>query len=220
MSSSLAKPDTPEFAFWGLFLVVIQLGSILAVCVLYFHKLNPFSSRKSISEKRSTWDLWFHVLVASIPGIIGIFLNDYVEKYMNNAIVVAIALIVFGIGFIVLESTKHHPNTVVGEITYQTAFLIGLFQLIAALVPGTSRSGATILGASILGCSRFAAVSFPSLWQFLHGGCQRLKFLKYFMHYGFSIERGKYCTARCRKHYRICGIHVCHPLPDELYPQP
>ena len=67
MSSSLAKPDTPEFAFWGLFLVVIQLGSILAVCVLYFHKLNPFSSRKSISEKRSTWDLWFHVLVASIP---------------------------------------------------------------------------------------------------------------------------------------------------------
>ena len=130
MSSSLAKPDTPEFAFWGLFLVVIQLGSILAVCVLYFHKLNPFSPRKSISEKRNTWDLWFHVLVASIPGIIGIFLNDYVEKYMNNAIVVAIALIVFGIGFIVLESTKHHPKyRRVGEITYQTAFLIGLFQL-------------------------------------------------------------------------------------------
>lgn len=87
MSSSLAKPDTPEFAFWGLFLVVIQLGSILAVCVLYFHKLNPFSSRKSISEKRSTWDLWFHVLVASIPGIIGIFLNDYVEKYMNLSLI-------------------------------------------------------------------------------------------------------------------------------------
>ena len=80
---------------------------------------------------------------------------------MNNAIVVAIALIVFGIGFIVLESTKHHPNTVgLVKSTYQTAFLIGLFQLIAALVPGTSRSGATILGASILGCSRFAASEF------------------------------------------------------------
>ena len=130
MSSSLAKPDTAEFAFWGLFLVVIQLGSILAVCVLYFHKLNPFSPRKSISEKRSTWDLWFHVLVASIPGIIGIFLNDYVEKYMNNAIVVAIALIVFGIGFIVLESTKHHPKyRKVGEITYQTAFPVSYTHL-------------------------------------------------------------------------------------------
>ena len=192
MSSSLAKPDTPEFAFWGLFLVVIQLGSILAVCVLYFHKLNPFSSRKSISEKRSTWDLWFHVLVASIPGIIGIFLNDYVEKYMNNAIVVAIALIVFGIGFIVLESTKHHHKyRRVGEITYQTAFLIGLFQLIAALVPGTSRSGATILGASILGCSRFAASEFSFFMAIpAMAGASGLKFLKYFMHYGFSMSGG------------------------------
>lgn len=189
MSSSISA-DPAEFAFWGLFLVVIQLGSILAVCVLYFHKLNPFSPKKSMTQKKATWDLWFHVFVASLPAVVGIVLSDFVEEYMNNAVVVAIALIVFGVGFIILENTKRFPKfNKVGEITYKVAFFIGIFQLVAALVPGTSRSGATILGAAILGCSRFAASEFSFFMAIpAMAGASLLKIVKYVANYGFNMN--------------------------------
>lgn len=190
MSASMADKGTSDFAFWGLFLVVIQLGSILAVCVLYFHRLNPFSLKKSIQEKRATYNLWLHVLVASIPCIIGIKLNDFVEQYMNNGLIVAIALIAFGIGFLILERKKRVAKfQSVKAITYRTALLIGLFELVAAIIPGTSRSGATILGACLLGCSRFAASEFSFFMAIpAMAGASGLKLIKYVGDYGLAMS--------------------------------
>ena len=187
MSSSLAKPDTPEFAFWGLFLVVIQLGSILAVCVLYFHKLNPFSPTKKPAQKRATLELWSKIILACIPAaIIGLLIDDIMEKYLMNGYVVAATLIIYGVLFIVIENANKSRNFEmqrVGDISYQTALYIGLFQLLS-LIPGTSRSGSTILGAMILGCSRGAAAEF----SFFLGipvmfGASFLKIVKYGLHF-------------------------------------
>lgn len=150
-------------AFRDMFFVVIQLGSILAVLVLYFHKLNPFSPRKNSQQKRETISLWMKVIVAGIPaGIVGILFNDYFEKYLYNYFVVAIALIVYGILFIVLENRNNRVRPKVNsldELTYGRAFLIGLCQCLA-LIPGTSRSGSTILGGMFFGTSRFVATEF------------------------------------------------------------
>ena len=162
--------------FKSMFDVVIQLGAILAVIVLFFHKLNPFSPSKSEEEKRKTWQLWFKVVVSIIPsGIVGVLFDDWMDTHLHNGIVVAIALIVYGVAFIVVEARNQHGhfergrdgatvqrlNTVdnVYDITYKTAFLIGLFQCLS-LVPGTSRSGSTILGAIIIGVGRSAGAEF------------------------------------------------------------
>ena len=150
--------------FWNLYDVVIQLGSILAVVVLYFHQLNPFAPSKSSAEKRDTWSLWFKIVVAVIPsGIIGVLFNDWIEAHLNGAAVVAIALIVYGVVFLLLDRLEEgrHARRVgnLQEIDYKTAFLIGCFQVLA-LIPGTSRSGSTIIGALLLGLSRTTAVEF------------------------------------------------------------
>ena len=166
--------------FRSMFDVVIQLGAILAVIVLFFHKLNPFAPSKSMTEKNQTWSLWFKVVVAIIPsGIVGVLFDDWMDEHLHNAIVVAIMLIVYGIAFIVVErrntrgkfqrvSTKDGPtvsrlkdNTVnnVYDITYRTALIIGLFQCLS-LIPGTSRSGSTILGAILIGVGRAAGAEF------------------------------------------------------------
>lgn len=149
---------TPEF--WNMFLVVIQLGSILAVVCLFFHKLNPFSPKKDVQAKKDTWTLWFKVAVAAVPaGIIGLIFDNAIEK-LNLPIVVAATLIIYGVLFILLENRKSKPNTTdLGQLTYRMALLIGVFQILA-LIPGTSRSGATILGAVLLGCSRYVASEF------------------------------------------------------------
>lgn len=147
--------------FVDLFLVVIQFGSILAVVTLYFHKLNPFSPKKTKVEKNDTWSMWFKVLVAVVPaGIIGIIFDDMISGYLYNATVVAAALIIYGVLFIMIES-RHKKPTIksIGELSYKTALFIGIFQVLA-LIPGTSRSGATILGAVLLGTSRFVAAEF------------------------------------------------------------
>ncbi len=149
--------------FLNMFNVVIQLGAILAVVVLYFHKLNPFSPKKSSTEKSETWHLWFKVIVAVIPaGVIGILLDDYIEAHFQTFVVVAITLIIYGVWFILVEKknrTRTPKTTNLNDLTYKTALLIGVFQVLS-LIPGTSRSGATILGAILLGCSRFVATEF------------------------------------------------------------
>lgn len=150
-------------AFKEMFLVVIQLGAIMAVVVLYFHKLNPFSSKKTAIQKKETWSMWAKVLVACIPaGIIGLKFNDEIDKIFYNYQTVAITLILYGILFIVVENynRKRKPSIqYMPQLTYKTALLIGVFQVLS-LIPGTSRSGATILGAILLGTSRYLAAEF------------------------------------------------------------
>ena len=166
--------------FNSMFDVVIQLGAILAVIVLFFHKLNPFAPSKSKEEKGKTWSLWFKVIAAIIPsGIIGVLLDDWMDAHLHNGIVVSVALIVYGIAFILVErrntrgkyqkiAGKDGPTVVfrkgdtvqdVHDISYKTALLIGLFQCLS-LIPGTSRSGSTILGALLIGVSRSAGAEF------------------------------------------------------------
>ena len=153
-------------AFKSMFDVVIQLGAILAVIVLFFHKLNPFSPSKTSDEKKQTWDLWFKVIVAIIPsGIVGVLFDDWMDTHLHNAVVVSIALIVYGIAFILVENRRQGKylgkNAVdtVYDITYRTALIIGLFQCLS-LIPGTSRSGSTILGAILIGVGRSAGAEF------------------------------------------------------------
>lgn len=150
-------------AFMEMFDVVIQLGAILAVIVLFFHKLNPFSPKKDKLQKQQTWSLWFKVVVAVIPSaVLGVLLDDWMDAHLYNYVVVAIALIVYGVAFILVErhnASRQARITDVNQLTYQTAFLVGMFQVLS-LVPGTSRSGATILGAILLGLSRTAGAEF------------------------------------------------------------
>lgn len=156
------KLDVSE-AFWNMFLVVIQLGAILAVVCLFFRKLNPFSLKKTAQQRRDTWSMWFKVAVGSIPaGVIGLAINDLLEEYLNTYYVVAAMLILYGILFIIVENRNKYRTPLVTDfpgLTYKTAFLIGAFQALS-LIPGTSRSGATILGAIFLGCSRYIAAEY------------------------------------------------------------
>ena len=150
--------------FGSMFDVVIQLGAILAVIVLFFHKLNPFALSKTGEEKKQTWSLWFKVIAAIIPsGVVGILFDDWMDAHLHNGIVVSIALIVYGIAFILVERRNQGRYTKVisdvHDIGYRTAILIGVFQCLS-LVPGTSRSGSTILGAILIGVGRGAGAEF------------------------------------------------------------
>ena len=149
--------------FQRMFDVVIQLGAILAVLVLFFEKLNPFSAKKSEKKKKATWELWFKVCLAIIPsGVIGILFDDWMETHLHSGIPVAIALIVYGVAFILVEKRNagREPKIRrVWDIDWKTALLIGCFQCLS-LVPGTSRSGSTILGAILLGVGRAAGSEF------------------------------------------------------------
>ena len=150
-------------AFKELFFVVIQLGAILAVVVLYFDKLNPFSKKKSADEKKNTWRLWSKVIVGALPAaVIGLFLDDIINDYLFGYITVAIALVAYGIAFIFIEKWREgKPYRVesVDDISYTDALLIGGFQVLS-LIPGTSRSGSTILGGMSMGVSRAASSEF------------------------------------------------------------
>lgn len=149
--------------FWDMFLVVIQLGAILAVVYLYFEKLNPFSGKKTKKAKGQTWQIWFKVIVACLPAaVIGLLLDDWLNTHFYNYVVVAITLILYGILFIWIENKQKNEVSRINhfsKMNYKTALFIGLFQVLA-LIPGTSRSGATILGALLLGTSRHIAAEF------------------------------------------------------------
>ncbi|MBS5606809.1 undecaprenyl-diphosphate phosphatase [Clostridium sp. AF18-27] len=176
--------NQPE-AFKEVFRVVIQLGAILAVVIMYFNRLNPFSRQKTSRQRDATWALWIKIVVACVPAaVLGLLLDDWMEAHLFNAYVVAAMLIIYGVLFILVENSRRFANPdlqKVGQIPIQTAFYIGMFQVLS-LVPGTSRSGATILGAMILGCSRGAAAEF----SFFLGipvmfGASFLKLVKYFL---------------------------------------
>ena len=173
--------------FIDMFNIVIQLGAILAVMVIYFKRLNPFQPGKTAREVQLTWQLWLKVVIACIPSaFFGLLLDDWMEAHLMNAYVVAAALIIYGILFIVVENINYGKRPAierVGDITYKTALIIGLFQVLS-LVPGTSRSGSTILGAMIIGCSRPAAAEF----SFFLGipvmfGASLLKIVKFGFHF-------------------------------------
>ncbi len=174
-------------AFMDMFLVVIQLGAILAVVVLNFEKLNPFSSWKSRSEKRATFQLWYKVIFACLPAaVIGLLFNKYMEEHFMTAPVVASTLIFYCIMFIVVENYNKHRTprvTDLDRLDYKTAFIIGLFQVLS-LVPGTSRSGATILGGILFGTSRYVAAEFTFFLAIpVMFGASLLKMVKFGWHY-------------------------------------
>ncbi len=169
--------------FMEMFRVVIQLGAILAVVILYFHKLNPFAPSKSREEKRATMSIWYKVLVGCIPaGILGVLFDDWLDAHFYNYQTVALTLIIYGILFIVVENRNRGKTAKVNsfnELTYQTALLIGVFQILA-LIPGTSRSGATILGAILLGTSRFIAAEYSFFLSIpVMFGASALKLVKF-----------------------------------------
>ncbi len=152
--------DEGEFFASQIFLYVIQLGAILAIATVYFKKLNPFSPSKTIEEKKDTWQMWFKVIVACIPAaVLGLLFNDAMDA-ISTPVVVSLMLIVYGMAFILIENRRKAPSLdSIKDMSYKTALIIGLFQVLS-IVPGTSRSGSTILGAIIIGCSRVAAAEF------------------------------------------------------------
>nr|QGT51043.1 undecaprenyl-diphosphatase [uncultured Firmicutes bacterium] len=182
LAKELLHPNYTD-EFWKMFEVVIQFGSILAVLVLYFHKLNPLSPRKSGAEKRQTWNLWGKVLVATVPAaIIGLLMDDIIDQYLNTSVVVAVTLILYGIFFLLVESRRRRPGIQsLEEMDYRTALFIGIFQVLA-LIPGTSRSGSTILGGILVGTSRFVAAEFSFFLAIpVMLGASALRLAKYFL---------------------------------------
>ena len=187
----LLSPSMSE-EFMEMFNVVIQLGAIMAVVVLYFHKLNPFSPTKTQRQKMLTWQMWIKVVIASIPaGVVGILFDDVLDRLFYKPLPVAVMLIVYGILFIIVENRNagRKPNvTKISELSVQMLLWIGFFQMLA-LIPGTSRSGATIVGALIIGVSREVAaectffLAIPAMF-----GASLLKLAKY----GFAFTAGEF----------------------------
>ena len=172
-------------AFYEMFQVVIQLGAILAVILLFFHKLNPFSLKKDAAEKKATWNLWFKVVAAVVPSaVVGLLLDDWMDEHLYNYVVVAIMLIVYGVAFLFVEKRNENRNFAISDVSvmdYRTAILMGAFQCLS-LIPGTSRSGATILGGIILGVSRGAAAEFSFFMAIpTMLGASALKLLKFLL---------------------------------------
>jgi undecaprenyl-diphosphatase len=198
--------------YWNMFEVVIQLGAILAVVVMFFGKLNPFSPKKNISEKKGTWVLWAKVCVGSVPAaIIGIVIDKMIEKlsgkdidgWLYNWQVVSIALIVYGILFIIIERAyKNKESSVVSvdDISFSQAALIGCFQALA-IIPGTSRSGSTILGSRLIGISRSAAAEFSFFMGIpAMAGASLIKaygFLDYVTEANISVPFSAYAILLC-----------------------
>lgn len=187
---------TPEF--WEMFLVVIQLGAILAVVVLFWNQIWPFGKRSNRYPaaktgllsycKKDIWQMWFKIIVACVPAaVVGLLFDEFFESLFYNGVCVAVALIVFGVGFIIIENKNKGKKAKINslsEITFQTALIIGVFQLIAAIFPGTSRSGATILGALLIGVSRTVAAEFTFFLAIpVMLGASLLKMVKF----GFSF---------------------------------
>ena len=221
------KPSMSD-AFMEMFNVVIQLGAIMAVVVLYFHKLNPFSPRKTSKQKMLTWQMWIKVLIASVPaGIVGLLFNDNLDKLFYKPFPVAVMLIVYGVLFIIVENRNvgRKPSVRrISELSVSMLIWIGIFQMLA-LIPGTSRSGATIVGALIIGVSREVAAEFtfflaiPAMF-----GASLLKLVKFGFHFtgaefgllilgclvsfGLSVVAIKFLMGYIKKHdFKIFGYY-------------
>lgn len=221
------KPSMSD-AFMEMFNVVIQLGAIMAVVVLYFHKLNPFSPRKTSKQKMLTWQMWIKVLIASVPaGIVGILFNDILDELFYKPFPVAVMLIVYGVLFIIVENRNvgRKPSVRrISELSVSMLIWIGIFQMLA-LIPGTSRSGATIVGALIIGVSREVAAEFtfflaiPAMF-----GASLLKLVKFGFHFtgaefgllilgclvsfGLSVVAIKFLMGYIKKHdFKIFGYY-------------
>ncbi|MCM1125852.1 MAG: undecaprenyl-diphosphate phosphatase [Lachnospiraceae bacterium] len=188
---------SPEF--WEMFLVVIQLGAILAVVLLFWNRIWPFGKKNNPHPagrsgalawcKKDVWILWFKIIAACLPAaVVGLLFDEYFESLFYNGVCVAVALIVFGVGFLVIENRNSNRKPKIhslNQITYKTALIIGMFQLIAAIFPGTSRSGATILGALLIGVSRTVAAEFTFFLAIpVMLGASLLKILKF----GFAFS--------------------------------
>ena len=183
---NVLKPSMSD-AFMEMFDVVIQLGAIMAVVVLYFHKLNPFSPTKTEKQKMLTWQMWFKVVIASVPAaIVGLLFNDILNEIFYKPLPVAIMLIVYGILFIIIEKNnagKTPSVTRISQLNLQMLLWIGFFQMLA-LIPGTSRSGATIIGALIIGVSREVAAEFTFFLAIpVMFGASFLKLIKFGFHF-------------------------------------
>ncbi|MDR7871161.1 MAG: undecaprenyl-diphosphate phosphatase [Tissierellaceae bacterium] len=176
-------------AFKEMFFVVIQLGAIMAVVLLYFNKLNPFSPSKTTKEKKDTMSIWYKVIVGIIPaGVLGVLFDDWLNEHFYNYMTVSFTLILYGILFIIIENRNKNNRATINnfnQLSYKTAFLIGVFQVLS-LIPGTSRSGATILGAIILGTSRSIAAEYSFFLSIpVMFGASALKLRKF----GFSFTQ-------------------------------
>ena len=223
----LLKPSMSD-AFTEMFNVVIQLGAIMAVVVLYFHKLNPFSPRKSQKQKMLTWQMWIKVVIASVPAaLVGLPFNDLLDKLFYKPLPVAIMLIVYGVLFIIVENRNvgRRPSVNrISELTVPMLLIIGVFQMLA-LIPGTSRSGATIVGALLIGISREVAAEFtfflaiPAMF-----GASLLKLVKFGFHFtskelgllmlgcvvsfGLSVVAIRFLMGYIKKHdFKIFGYY-------------
>lgn len=171
--------------FQSMFDVVIQLGAILAVCALFFRKLNPFDPGKTRAQKQKTWTLWFRVIASIIPsGLVGVLFDDWMDEHLHNGVVVAAALIIYGVAFIFVERANQDKEPRVSnvhDIGLTTAMIIGVSQCLS-LIPGTSRSGSTILGGILVGVSRSAAAEFSFFMAIpTMLGASAIKLLKFFM---------------------------------------
>lgn len=187
----LLSPSLSD-AFMEMFNVVIQLGAIMAVVVLYFHKLNPFSPKKTERQKMLTWQIWIKVIIASVPAaVVGLLFDDIIDELFYKPLPVAIMLIVYGVLFIFVENRNADQKPSVRSIsglTTQMLLWIGLYQMLA-LIPGTSRSGATIIGALIIGVSRETAAEFTFFLAIpVMFGASLLKLIKF----GFSFTLGEF----------------------------
>ena len=189
-----SAPQVFTESFTNMFEVVIQLGAILAVVTVFFHKLNPFSDRKTSEQKKNTINLWKKVIIGCIPaGVVGVLFNDWMEEHLMSWQVVAAMLILYGVLFIGIEWLSRRRDfriTRFSELSYRTAFLIGVIQILS-LVPGTSRSGVTILGAMLLGCSRYIAAEYTFYLAIpVMFGASGLKVINFFREGGgFSGEQ-------------------------------
>ena len=175
--------------FMEMFRVVIQLGAIMAVVLLYFNKLNPFAKHKTAKQRQNTLNLWVKIIIACMPAaVIGLLFDDILDKYLYNYVVVALMLIVYGVLFIFIEKKNRRMRptyTRLSELPIKVAIGIGLFQVLA-MIPGTSRSGATILGGLLLGTSRYVATEFTFYLAIpVMFGASALKMVKYGLNYTF-----------------------------------
>lgn len=185
LESLLDVKETYGIAFWNFFLVAIQLGAIIAVIICFFNKLWPFGKSKPQEVKVETWKTWLKVIIACLPAaIIGIFFDDWLDEHLYNSITVSITLIVYGVLFIVIEIFNKRRNFKINdmkELSYRTSLIIGLIQLLS-LIPGTSRSGVTILGAMLIGCNRTVSAEFSFFLSIpVMLGASLLKGVKFFM---------------------------------------